>query len=46
MPQGVVRVGDANTGGGLVTMAGCDPTVLVNGRPIAFVGAPVTAHPP
>ena len=46
MPQGVVRLGDANTGGGLVTMAGCDPTVLVNGRPIAVVAAPVTPHPP
>lgn len=46
MPQGVVRLGDANTGGGLVTMAGCDPTVLVNGRPIAIVAAPVTPHPP
>jgi uncharacterized Zn-binding protein involved in type VI secretion len=46
MPQGVVRLGDANTGGGLVTMAGCDPTVLVNNRPIAIVAAPVTPHPP
>lgn len=33
MPKGVLRVGDANTGGGLITVG--DPTVLVNGRPIA-----------
>jgi uncharacterized Zn-binding protein involved in type VI secretion len=44
MSAGVVRVGDANTGGGLVTTG--DPTVLVNGRPIAVVFSPVTPHPP
>lgn len=44
MAGGVVRVGDANTGGGLVTVG--DPTVLVNGRPIATVFAPVSPHPP
>lgn len=44
MPTGVVRVGDANTGGGLVTVG--DPTVLVNGRPIALTFSPVTPHPP
>ena len=44
MAGGVVRVGDANTGGGLVTVG--DPTVLVNGRPIATVFSPVSPHPP
>jgi uncharacterized Zn-binding protein involved in type VI secretion len=44
MPTGVVRVGDANIGGGLVTTG--DPTVLVNGRPIAVMFSPVTPHPP
>lgn len=46
MAGGVLRLGDANSGGGLITPAGCDPTVLVNGRPIAIVGAAVTPHPP
>ena len=40
----VNRVGDPNSGGGLI-MSG-DPTVLVNGRPIATVGASVSPHPP
>ena len=44
MAGGVVRVGDANTGGGLVTVG--DPTVLVNGRPIAIISSPVSPHPP
>lgn len=44
MPTGVVRVGDANIGGGLVTTG--DPTVLVNGRPVAVILSPVTPHPP
>jgi len=44
MPSGVLRVGDANAGGGLI-QAG-DPTVLVEGRPIALIGAPVTPHTP
>lgn len=44
MAGGVLRVGDANTGGGLITVG--DPTVLVNGRPIATVFAPVSPHPP
>jgi uncharacterized Zn-binding protein involved in type VI secretion len=44
MPKGVLRVGDANTGGGLITVG--DPTVLVNGRPIATVFSPVSPHPP
>ena len=46
MAGGVLRLGDANAGGGLIAMAGCDPTVLVNGRPIAISGAAVTPHPP
>lgn len=44
MAGGVQRVGDANAGGGLI-MTG-DPTVLVNGRPIAVIGSPVSPHPP
>jgi uncharacterized Zn-binding protein involved in type VI secretion len=44
MAGGVVRLGDPNIAGGLVTIAGCDPTVLVNGRPIAFIGGPVGPH--
>lgn len=44
MPQGIVRLGDANTGGGVVTMAGCDSTVLVNGKPIAVALGAVSAH--
>jgi uncharacterized Zn-binding protein involved in type VI secretion len=44
MPAGIVRVGDANTGGGLVTVG--DPTVLVNGRPVAVINSPVSPHPP
>lgn len=44
MPGSVQRVGDANAGGGLIISG--DPTVLVNGRPIAVVGSAVTPHPP
>ena len=44
MPGGVLRVGDANTGGGLITVG--DPTVLVEGRPIATAFSPVSPHPP
>lgn len=44
MPQGIVRLGDANIGGGIVTVG--DPTVLVNGRPIAVINSPVSPHPP
>jgi uncharacterized Zn-binding protein involved in type VI secretion len=44
MAGGVLRLGDANTGGGLITVG--DPTVLVNGRPIATVFSPVSPHPP
>jgi uncharacterized Zn-binding protein involved in type VI secretion len=43
---GVVRLGDANTGGGLVMASGCDPTVLVNSRPVAVALGGVTPHPP
>lgn len=44
MAGGVLRVGDANTGGGVITVG--DPTVLVNGRPIATTFSPVSPHPP
>ena len=44
MPGSVQRLGDPNSGGGLI-MSG-DPSVLVNGRPIATFGASVTPHPP
>ncbi len=44
MPGFVQRLGDPNSGGGLI-MSG-DPSVLVNGRPIATFGASVTPHPP
>lgn len=40
---GIQRVGDKNTAGGLILTG--DPTVLVNGRPIATVGSLVTPHP-
>ena len=43
MPGPVCRVGDANAVGGVILTG--DPTVLVNGRPIAVVGAKVTPHP-
>jgi uncharacterized Zn-binding protein involved in type VI secretion len=41
---GVQRVGDANSSGGVIQQG--DPSVLVNGRPIALVDAPVSPHPP
>lgn len=44
MPGFVQRVGDANAGGGIIYTG--DPTVLVNGRPIAVIGSAVTPHPP
>jgi len=44
MPQGIVRLGDTNIAGGVVTAAGCDPTVLVNGRPIAIALGAVGPH--
>jgi len=44
MPGFVQRVGDANSAGGVILIG--DPTVLVNGRPVATVGATVSPHPP
>ena len=44
MAGGLLRVGDANVAGGLI-MEG-DPTVLVNGRPIAYINAQVSPHQP
>lgn len=41
---GVQRVGDANSGGGIILTG--EPTVLVNYRPIATVGSEVSPHPP
>ena len=43
MPGPVCRVGDKNAVGGVI-LAG-NPTVLVNGRPIAVFGSPVSPHP-
>ena len=43
MPGPVCRVGDKNAVGGVILVG--DPTVLVNGRPIAVFGARVTPHP-
>ena len=43
MGKAVQRVGDKNSAGGLILNG--DPTVLVNGRPIAIQGASVTPHP-
>lgn len=43
MPGGVQRVGDANSAGGIILTG--DPTVLVNGRPVATAGSSVTPHP-
>lgn len=39
-----MRVGDPNVAGGLIQSG--DPTVLVNGRPIATAFSPVTPHAP
>jgi uncharacterized Zn-binding protein involved in type VI secretion len=41
---GVQRVGDANSGGGVILKG--DPSVLINGRPIALVDSPVSPHAP
>jgi uncharacterized Zn-binding protein involved in type VI secretion len=41
---GVQRVGDANSGGGVIQKG--DPSVLVNGRAIALVDSPVSPHAP
>ena len=43
MPK-VVRRGDANSAGGLVT-GPCAPSVIVNGRPVSLPGDRVTPHP-
>ena len=43
MSRAVCRVGDKNSAGGVILNG--DPTVLVNGRPIAVVGSRVTPHP-
>ena len=43
MPGPVCRVGDKNAAGGVILSG--DPTVLVNGRPIATAGSKVTPHP-
>ena len=42
MPGPVQRVGDSNIFGG--TIISGDPTVLVNGRPVATLGEVVTPH--
>lgn len=45
MPRGVLRQGDINIGGGILTF----PTafnVTVNGRSVAFFGTLCTPHPP
>jgi uncharacterized Zn-binding protein involved in type VI secretion len=42
MPGFVQRVGDANILGGIITSG--DPTVLVNGRPVATLGSSVSPH--
>jgi uncharacterized Zn-binding protein involved in type VI secretion len=43
MPGPVCRVGDANEAGGIIVSG--NPTILVNGRPIATLGDQVTPHP-
>lgn len=43
MPGQVCRVGDKNSAGGVILSG--DPTVLVNGRPIATLGSRVSPHP-
>lgn len=43
MPGPVCRVGDKNAAGGVILTG--NPTVLVNGRPIATIGSRVTPHP-
>lgn len=43
MPGGIQRLGDPNELGGVILEG--DPTILVNFRPIAFLGAAVGPHP-
>jgi uncharacterized Zn-binding protein involved in type VI secretion len=38
-----MRVGDKNVAGGVILLG--EPTVLVNNRPVATIGAPVSPHP-
>lgn len=38
-----MRLGDKNTAGGVILSG--DPTVLVNFRPVATIGRPVSPHP-
>jgi uncharacterized Zn-binding protein involved in type VI secretion len=40
----VCRVGDVNAGGGVILEG--NPTVLINGRPVAIIGSKVSPHPP
>ena len=42
MPGFVQRLGDPNIVGGKILKG--DPTVLVNGRPVATTGSPVSPH--
>lgn len=43
MPGPVCRIGDKNAAGGVILNG--DPTVLINGRPAAFLGSRVSPHP-
>lgn len=43
MPGSVCRIGDKNAAGGVILTG--EPTVLVNNRPVAVIGARVTPHP-
>jgi uncharacterized Zn-binding protein involved in type VI secretion len=43
VPGPVCRVGDKNDAGGAILNG--DPSVLVNGRPVAFFGSKVSPHP-
>lgn len=43
MPGAICRVGDKNAAGGVILTG--DPSVLVDGRPIATFGSRVTPHP-
>jgi uncharacterized Zn-binding protein involved in type VI secretion len=43
VPGPVCRIGDKNSAGGVILTG--DPTVLVNGRPVATLGALVSPHP-
>jgi len=42
MPGFVQRIGDANQVGGVILEG--DPTVLVNGRPVATIGNSISPH--